>query len=101
MIANKLEQAKELMCLCADINGTEERKAGNGPCIFVDLSGHIATLGIRIILNGWDEWRSEDLRFCFYLDDKDYGDSYEKIRDSLQAIKKCAGSGNSEVAHDK
>lgn len=101
MDADKLEQAKELLCLCADINGTKKRRIGSGPCVFAELLGHVATLHIRIILNGWVEDAYGDLSFEFYFDHRDYGNTYEEIRDSLQAIKKCAGSGNSEVAHNK
>ena len=103
-----LEQAKELMALAVDINGAECRQAkyGDAPCVFIRFSGHVACLDIEVELHGWGTYEVR-VEFVINLEGL-YGDDYETVRDYLvnvkdgiTAEKKCAGSGNSEMAHNK
>ncbi|MCE2603774.1 hypothetical protein LH384_32305, partial [Pseudomonas aeruginosa] len=101
-----LEQAKELMALAVDINGAECRKAeyGDAPCVFIRFYGHVASFDIDVHPHGWIEGGT-CVRFEIDLEGR-YGDDYEAVRNYLvdmrngiTAEKKCAGSGNSEMAH--
>lgn len=50
------QQLHEILDICLDCNGFERRSAGISgtlPTAFFDLSGHVATVAVRIITDGW------------------------------------------------
>lgn len=58
---NDLEQKKELtreiaLC-CLEINsiGDRRRKEEGKLCVFLDLSGHVGTIDIRLFEKGWEQ----------------------------------------------
>lgn len=64
---NDLEKKKELtkaitLC-CLEINsiGDRRRKEEGKLCVFLDLSGHVGTIDIRLFEKGWEQGCDPDM----------------------------------------
>ena len=79
------EIVKQIFALALAINpnGTLKDKTGGKPTVFVNFSGHIAGIDVRIYLNGWSSSanvNSEMITYTIWLDDEQFTiltDDYE------------------------
>lgn len=69
MISKK--QYMQLVELATDVNGFKDRVrsiTGNKPTIFIEFSGHVSLLKIRICTNGWICGEYADYEFEIHTD---------------------------------
>lgn len=69
-----------------NINGLEPRnreETGNKPTVFLDFSGHVAWITVRIHSNGWESYEPEDINIQAYMNWQD------DLKDMLCALKKA------------
>ena len=93
------EQAHELLDLCLDINGIEERHqelTGNLPTVFFEFNGHTAGIHVRVYEEGWTERANCTNYFTVYCDKNYAEDKFEATKEYLLSIKKDRLSGNSK-----
>lgn len=94
----KREKLKKVFELWMELNGTEYDE--NGPHVNVEFSATSPILSVRIYPNGYQHGCGELEDFMVFLEDKIYRESeMNRVIARLEELKKCAGSGNSEVAH--
>ena len=71
------------LALAVNPNDTIQDKTGGKPTVFVNFSGHVAGIDVRIYLNGWSssaDVDSEMITYIIYLDDENFTvwvDEYE------------------------
>ena len=71
------------LALAINPNETTQDKTGGKPTVFVNFSGHIAGIDVRIYLNGWSssaDVDSEMITYTIYIDDESFTvwvDEYE------------------------
>ena len=71
------------LALAVNPNDTTQDKTGGKPTVFVNFSGHVAGIDVRIYLNGWSssaDVDSEMITYIIYLDDENFTvwvDEYE------------------------
>ena len=66
------EQLHEILDLVLDTNGFERRTrshTGSLPTVFLDFSGHVNSMNIRLYKDGWVPSTSLDIEWNFYLDE--------------------------------
>lgn len=96
----KQEKLRKVFGLWMDLNGTEYK--GSGPHVNVEFSATTPILSVRIYPNGYQNGYGELEDFMIFLEDEIYRESeMNRVIARLEELKKCAGSGNSEVAHTK
>ena len=88
-----LLRACRLLALCISINRYT-------PCTFFEFSGHVEWVSIRVHEHGWQSGchsnKDVDLKFR----GENFTQNYKETLGYLKNLKKkCAGSGNSEMAH--
>lgn len=94
----KQEKLRKVFGLWMDLNGTEYK--GSGPHVNVEFSATTPILSVRIYPNGYQNGDGELEDFMIFLEDEIYRESeMNRVIARLEELKKCAGSGNSEVAH--
>lgn len=77
----KIEQVREILTLAIDITNNTEAD------VFVDYSGHINGLSVRVFLKGWKpEYDKYDFNKILYLD-RDNVNELQEIIDYLKEIK--------------
>ena len=89
-----LLRACRLLALCIAINRYT-------PSAFFDFSGHVDWVKIRIYTNGWNsDFNAHCQDFCIAFRRDNFKREYIEVLRYLKSLKKkCAGSGNSEMAH--
>ena len=71
------------LALAVNPNDTIQDKTGEKPTVFVNFSGHVAGIDVRIYLDGWSSSRdtdSEMITYTIWLDDEQFTiltDDYE------------------------
>ena len=71
------------LALAVNPNDTIQDKTGGKPTVFVNFSGHVAGIDVRIYRNGWSSSRdadSEMITYTIWLDDEQFTiltDDYE------------------------
>ena len=55
--------------------------------VFVDYSGHVKLLGVRVFIKGWSKTEHPSKRFMFYLDDES-SNKLDDVLDLLTALSK-------------
>lgn len=62
-LEKKKELAKEIALYCLEINsiGDRRRKEEGKLCVFLDLSGHVGSIDIRLFEKGWERECDPDM----------------------------------------
>lgn len=100
------EQILELLELCLEINGLEERKrtlTGNLPTVGFDFSGHTSGVYIRVYEHGWEPHMDPTHNYTLYTNmeyEQDRHNYVECIK-KLKQLKKALQSGNSSKGNNK
>lgn len=73
-----------IMDLALQLNESSTLKARTGtkPTVFVDFSGHVCKMGVRIYANGWDCESYDDAQFNIYMDT----DTEENLAKAIKCI---------------
>ncbi|NDO45992.1 hypothetical protein [Clostridium sp. MD294] len=88
MELEKMQKVNEILQLCFEINGLEQRQrkyTGEKPTVFFEFSGHIALLKIQIHKTGWyayeetREYAQPDIRLEIHLNDP-----YKEIKEYME-----------------
>ena len=89
VLKNQQKEAREIvkkifdLALAINPNDTTQDKTGGKPTAFVNFSGAVAGIDVRIYLNGWSssaDVDSEMITYTIYLDDESFTvwvDEYE------------------------
>ena len=85
----------ELVDYYVKINGFECRNDEGKPTMFIDFSGHVNTIYVRIFPTGWTanaDWDNSDInkKFQFDFDEEDY--RKERLRDNVVEFRVFADS---------
>ena len=85
----------ELIDYYVKINGFESRSKEGKPTMFIDFSGHVNEIYVRIFPTGWTidaDWDNPDInkKFQFDFDEDDY--RKERLRENVAAFRLLADS---------
>lgn len=72
----KMQLVLDIMRLGVEISKSTETD------VFVDYSGHVDSLDIRVFYSGWSDGRSPDYTKCVYLNTK-----YRTEKDIIETLK--------------
>lgn len=64
-----MKEVHEIIDIALQVNGLAEREqeiTGSLPTVFIDVSGHVACLEVRIHEQGWNYGLQADKTFSFY-----------------------------------
>lgn len=87
---DKRKAILEIVDLALLINGFSDRSkelTGNLPTVFLEYSGHVSLLMVRIHSKGWEEDTLPDIVFELYVDKKYSQEELEKCRRKLIEIR--------------
>lgn len=87
MDLKKMQKVNEILQLCFEINGLEQRQreyTGEKATVFFEFSGHIAMLTVNVYENGWHEEIKADKCFYIMLDS-----SYQYIDEPMEELDNC------------
>lgn len=93
--ARQRRKLHDLLDIALDCNGLQSRNhgmTGTLPTVFIDFSGHVACVTVRMYSNGWDSGYSADKVFDFDFDEDIPDEKIEEFR----AAAKDALSGKSK-----
>lgn len=93
MSGNIICKALRVLKLAMELNpeGTQRKSTGNKPTAFVDFSGHVSALCVRIFSNGWDGWNDNndaDIEYIIWLDWDDAEQRLDKAVETLEKLVK-------------
>lgn len=84
-----MAEVHEIIDIALKVNGLAEREkkiTGSLPTVFIDVSGHVACVAVRIHEHGWDYGMLCDKEFRFYTDkplDEEYFAIYKRYMTEL------------------
>ena len=86
---NRRRKLTELFDLALQANSLEcrsRRESGNLPTVFLDFSGHVSLISIRVFENGWisaGDCEEVDLNLDYRYREKDYQEAKELLMQAL------------------
>ena len=99
MSGNIMCKALRVLKLAMELNpeGTQRESTSNKPTAFVDFSGHVGALSVRIFSNGWDGWNDNvdaDIEYNIWFGWDDAEQRLDKAIETLEKLVKEWGVKN-------
>lgn len=84
-IKEKVLKIMEL-ALLLNLTETEYEITGNKPTVFVNFSGHVCMLDIRVYFKGWEAGAAPDVQKIVYLDGHTAENELNEVIDTLEKL---------------